>query len=285
MVPGIDRLRRSAAGCVIAAAVCLSNAATGQDASPWEGDSRSAVRLIAGSWRQNDATHVLAGVEIRLKPGWHTYWRYPGDAGVPPRFDFTGSRNVKALDVLWPAPRRIREHGLSVIGYASNVILPLGIVPQNHAEPVTLHLNVDYAVCETLCVPQQATAHLVIAAGSRCGIACWPRPVRECQESRWSGKDRRSAYARCGAWTASQGPAHSSTLRLRQAPWSMYSSKGRIRTGRSRCRTPAEEASGGLRRFAFDLDGAPPGGKYDGALITITAVTADDAIEVVAPLH
>ena len=52
---------------------------------------------------------VRAGIEIRLKTGWHTYWRYPGDAGVPPQFDFAGSQNVKSVDVLWPAPQRLPE--------------------------------------------------------------------------------------------------------------------------------------------------------------------------------
>ena len=88
------------------------------DASPWDGDARSAVRLIAGSSGGGEASAPMrAGIEIRLKPGWHTYWRYPGDAGVPPRFDFAGSQNVKAVEVLWPAPRRMPEEGLSAIGY------------------------------------------------------------------------------------------------------------------------------------------------------------------------
>ncbi len=71
---------------------------------------RSAVRLIAGS-QPAGAAVIRAGIEIKLKPGWHTYWRYPGDAGVPPRFDFQGSKNVKAVEVLWPAPQRIPEAG------------------------------------------------------------------------------------------------------------------------------------------------------------------------------
>ena len=109
--------------------------------------ARSAVRLIAGSSRHAAARRRRAGIEIRVKPGWHTYWRYPGDAGVPPRFDFAGSQNVKAVDVLWPAPQAIPEEGLTVIGYTDNVILPLAVVPQNRAKPVTLRLKLDYAVC------------------------------------------------------------------------------------------------------------------------------------------
>src|SRR5262245_66306421 len=63
-----------------------------EDVTRWDGDARSAVRLVAGSQRTADGA-LRAGVEIRLKAGWHTYWRYPGDAGVPPKFDFSASKN------------------------------------------------------------------------------------------------------------------------------------------------------------------------------------------------
>ena len=65
--------------------------AAADDVSRWDGDARSAVRLVAGS-RPADGAYLRAGVEMRLRPGWHTYWRYPGDSGVPPQFDFAQSR-------------------------------------------------------------------------------------------------------------------------------------------------------------------------------------------------
>src|SRR2546429_8793312 len=69
------------------------------DASPWDGSDRAAVRLIAGAARtEGGATVYRAGVEIRLAPGWKTYWRYPGDSGIPPRFDFSKSRNVTSVN-------------------------------------------------------------------------------------------------------------------------------------------------------------------------------------------
>src|SRR5438132_5154657 len=94
---GFNRLRRTAApGAIgICALSLIASASAADDASPWDGDARSAMRLIAGSAVVGKV--VRAGVEIRLKSGWHTSWRYPGDAGVPPRFDFTGSQNVKAV--------------------------------------------------------------------------------------------------------------------------------------------------------------------------------------------
>src|SRR6202162_5518798 len=135
------------------------------DASPWDGDARSAARLIAGARPSGRGAPLRAGIEIRLRQGWHTYWRYPGDAGVPPRFDFAGSQNVKAVEVLWPAPRRLPEAGLDTIGYDRDVILPLRVTPQDEAKPVMLQIKLDYAICEKLCVPAQAKAELALAGG------------------------------------------------------------------------------------------------------------------------
>ena len=68
--------------------VAVPRPALAADASAWDGDQRAAVRLIAGT--QRGAVH-RAGIEIRLAPGWKTYWRYPGDSGIAPRFDFSQS--------------------------------------------------------------------------------------------------------------------------------------------------------------------------------------------------
>src|SRR5262245_24638064 len=115
----------------------LSRPAAAADASPWDGAARAAVRLIAGGQRGPAAATVhRAGVEIRLAPGWKTYWRYPGDSGVPPRFDFTSSRNVKSVTVRWPAPQRLTDESGTSIGYKHDIVFPLEVVPQDAAKPV-----------------------------------------------------------------------------------------------------------------------------------------------------
>src|SRR5262245_10040225 len=91
------------------AAVCLFGATAAPvlaaDASPWDNDLRSSARLIAASASGESGNRVLrAGIEIKLLPGWKTYWRYPGDSGVPPAFDFSASQNLKSATVLFPAP-------------------------------------------------------------------------------------------------------------------------------------------------------------------------------------
>src|SRR5262245_60623167 len=128
MLAGNDRLWFAVAACVVFMGAHAASAA--EDVSRWDGDARSAIRLIAGTRSADEAAPLRAGIEIRLKPGWHTYWRYPGDAGVPPRFDFKASQNVKDVLVRWPAPQRITEDGGVTIGYARDVILPLQITPE-----------------------------------------------------------------------------------------------------------------------------------------------------------
>lgn len=154
------------AACGLAALLGLTaiGPARAADASAWSEDSRSSVRLIAGSGKSGE-TPLRAGIEIKMRPGWHTYWRYPGDSGVPPRFDFTGSDNLQSAKVLYPAPHLQADDGGQSLGYQNGVIFPVEVTPREPGKPVTLRLKIDYAVCEKLCVPAEGRAALSIAEG------------------------------------------------------------------------------------------------------------------------
>jgi DsbC/DsbD-like thiol-disulfide interchange protein len=116
-----------------------------QDASAWQRDGHSALRLLAGS---RSGAVLLGGIAIELQPGWKTYWRTPGDSGVPPRFDFSRSENIEAITVLWPAPSKFDDGaGGYSLGYKKQVVLPLRIVAKNADKPVTLRADINYAVC------------------------------------------------------------------------------------------------------------------------------------------
>ena len=147
-----------AAGCV---ALLLAGQACAADASPWVEDNYSGIRLIAGA-NKGGAESLRAGIEIKMLPGWHTYWRYPGDSGVPPRFSFAGSDNLASAKVLYPAPHAYTDETGTTIGYKGDVILPLDVFPRQPGKPVTLRAKVDYAVCEKLCVPVEAKIELTI---------------------------------------------------------------------------------------------------------------------------
>src|SRR6476620_8241679 len=132
--------------------------ARAEDASPWQRDAYSAIRLVAGS---RSGSVLLGGIAIQLQDGWKTYWRNPGDSGVPPRFDFSKSDNVEAVTVLWPAPMKFDDGaGGIALGYKQQVVLPLRIVAKNADKPVTLRASVSYAVCEKICIPVEANAEL-----------------------------------------------------------------------------------------------------------------------------
>src|SRR5438067_5423627 len=134
----------------------LAIQARAQDSSPWQRDGHSAVRLLAGS---RSGAVLLGGIAFQLQPGWHTYWRNPGDSGVPPRFDFSKSDNVETVTVLWPAPMKFDDGaGGTALGYVRQVVLPLRIVAKNTDRPVTLRADINYAVCDKLCIPVEAHA-------------------------------------------------------------------------------------------------------------------------------
>ena len=101
----------------------------------------------------NDDGTFWGTLEIALGPHVKTYWRTAGEAGLPPRFDWSASDNLADLTVSWPRPVRFEDGGGQSIGYDQNVVLPLLIKPVNPQKPVTLDLTVDYAVCEKLCLP------------------------------------------------------------------------------------------------------------------------------------
>jgi DsbC/DsbD-like thiol-disulfide interchange protein len=145
----------------------------------WAQGARSQARLIA-------AGADLAGFEIKLAPGAITYWRDPGDAGLPPTLDFSASDNVTSVEPMFPAPKRIKEaDGGEAFGYDGAVIFPLRVKPRDRAKPVTLKLNADFAVCEKVCVPARARLSLTLPAAAdspyadaiKAALAAVPRPV------------------------------------------------------------------------------------------------------------
>lgn len=132
---------------ILAAALCLLTA----PARAQQDTSMVDVHILPG-WRAADGQHV-AGLEIRLADGWKTYWRAPGDAGIPPRFDWRGSSNLKAVQVEWPTPREIDQGGIKTIGYDQSVVLPLRLTPARGGQDITLSGEIDMGVCKNVCVP------------------------------------------------------------------------------------------------------------------------------------
>lgn len=92
------------------------------------------------------------GIRVRLAPGWKFYWRTPGEGGVPPQFDWSGSQNLKAAQLAWPAPHRITIGDADLFGYVDEVILPVMILPQKTGAAIDLALRAEYGVCKDICI-------------------------------------------------------------------------------------------------------------------------------------
>ena len=139
------------------------SAQTSISATPWTELHASRVRLIADRAKSAQGQY-LAGLEIVMAEGWKTYWRMPGDSGVPPTFDWAGSANVASTKVLYPAPMRMPEAGGVAIGYKQSVLLPIEIIPQDPAKPVVLKLALEFGVCREICIPATANFDLPVPA-------------------------------------------------------------------------------------------------------------------------
>jgi DsbC/DsbD-like thiol-disulfide interchange protein len=120
------------------------------------------ARLTGGAPAVHGASSYLAGVEIALDEGWKTYWRMPGDAGVPPNFDWSGSSNVAAVTVLYPAPMRMSEPAADTVGYKHAVLFPVEVVPKDASQPVHLALALEFGVCREICIPAEAKLSLAL---------------------------------------------------------------------------------------------------------------------------
>jgi DsbC/DsbD-like thiol-disulfide interchange protein len=138
----------------LAAALCLALAAPAAAEAPRAAaEGRARVQLLPG-WRQPDGSR-LAALAIELAPGWHTYWRNPGAAGIPPEFDWSGSKNLASIRYEWPRPIVFSTYGLRTFGYRDELVLPLVLVPETPDAPIELELELFFGVCHDICIPAE----------------------------------------------------------------------------------------------------------------------------------
>jgi len=253
----------------------LAIEARAQDASPWQRDGHSAIRLLAGS---RSGTVLLGGIAFQLQPGWKTYWRTPGDSGVPPRFDFSKSENIEAVTVLWPAPKKFDDGaGGSSLGYHDQVVLPLRIVAKSTDKPVTLRAAVNYAVCDKLCVPVEADVELAFTSVAStedsvlfAALDTVPKPANVGDPNPLTIRDvKREGKSTVLVDVVAPSEARDINLFV-EGPtpdWALPVPK------------LLEHSPSGVRRFAFELDGLPPGEKPEGAALKLTLVSGDRSYE------
>jgi DsbC/DsbD-like thiol-disulfide interchange protein len=259
-----------------AATLALPFAAHAQDASPWTRDSHAQLRLLAGS---RNGPVLLGGINFKLDKGWKTYWRTPGDSGVPPRFDFSKSENVEAVTVLWPAPQAFPDGaGGTALGYHNEIVIPLRIAVRDPNKPVTLNASIQYAVCEKLCVPSQAELSLPFTSVAStedstlsAALDRVPKPANVGDPNPLTIRD----VKRIGTKSVQVDVATPDTDKKEPAlfvegpspDWALPVPK------------LAPHSPHGVKRFVFDLVGVPTGVNPEGAALKFTLTGGERAYE------
>lgn len=139
--------------------------ARGQAASDWARTEQTALRLVSAAAATGSGQAVRLALQFRMSPGWKIYWRSPGDAGYPPRADWTGSDNLAGAEIAWPAPTRFEVLGMQTLGYKDEVLLPVTARPEVPGAPMRLRAKIDYLACADICIPYEASLALDLPAG------------------------------------------------------------------------------------------------------------------------
>jgi DsbC/DsbD-like thiol-disulfide interchange protein len=270
MVPG--RVTIGITAALVASLAFIE--ARAEDASPWQKDTHSAVRLLAGS---HSGAVLLGGIAFQLQAGWKTYWRTPGDSGVPPRFDFSKSENIEAVTILWPAPTKFDDGaGGHSLGYHNQVVLPLRIVAKNPDKPVTLRADINYAVCEKICIPVDANAELSFNSVAStedsalfAALDTVPKPANVGDPNPLTIRDvKRQGKSTVLVDVVTPDAKEVNLFVEGPTPdWSLQ------------IPNPVEHSPPGVKRFTFELDGLPPGADPAGAALKFTLVGGDHSYE------
>ena len=165
----IKVMNRRYALFALAAAPFVATMAQGEVPQPFK------VSMLSGG---QDGDIWQAGILVELEPDWKTYWRVPGDTGIPPQFDWAGSKNSAAIEVGFPIPSRFQDAGGESIGYHGQVLFPVSVKPVKLDEMVDLRLNLFFAVCKEICIPAKARAELLLnSSASSAVLNDWQKRV------------------------------------------------------------------------------------------------------------
>ena len=111
------------------------------------------IEVLPG-WQTADGTQ-MAALRLTLAPGWKTYWRAPGEGGIPPAFGWAGSENIASTEFHWPTPEVIDQNGMRSFGYHDQVTIPIEVTPTIAGAATHLQGEVEIGVCLDICVPMR----------------------------------------------------------------------------------------------------------------------------------
>jgi len=245
--------------------------------SEWSVADQSRVRLLLTEPGADGL--IEGGVEVMLEPGWHTYWRNPGETGVPPVFDFSASENVADVEVFYPAPERYDDGASVSLIYRDEVVFPLTVVPRDAGEPVVLRAELQFGVCEDICVPTRASAELMLP------LLPPPDPLAEARLERF--RSRLPAPAEAGLFDIENVTAEEDALLVDiRMPDSTYSDlfvdpPSGWYIGQPEFLSREE----GVSRYRLSLTGQPADKPVEGQIFHFVAVAGGKAIEEAVTMH
>lgn len=265
---------------VLAATMALAMPAVAWAEQPaetaWVQLAQSQLRLVGGANPSAPGERVLL-LEMTLQPNWKTYWRMPGDAGIPPSFDWTGSTNIGAAEVRYPAPAMYVDQAGRTIGYKSSVVFPIVLKPEDPSKPSSVRVELAFGICREICIPVETKVSLdvppaALLAPDRIADAMAKVPVRKTAKEAARGPVAVPAIDLSGGATSPKLTVKTAGVEtlLVEAPDGLFVPIPQ--------RVSGDEKSGS---FEIDLAKSQDLPDLKGKILTITAIGKSGAIETV----
>lgn len=261
---------------LVSTLILLSFSQASAATSDWQEVLGGKVRLISGGSQDGK---IKAGLEIVMDEGWKTYWKVPGDAGIPPFFEFAASKNIENLEIKWPVPTRFGTKS-QMLGYKDAIIFPFLITPKDQKQAIELKADVQLGICSELCVPVSGSFSLPIAPGGEADglsetlidrdMALVPLDRREGFEIHGVKKESRQDQPDHVVVSVSIPKGYGKKDLFIEAPEGWFVPLTQ----------PLEGASDeGKLQFELELSGLPKNAKIPGTELAVTLTNGEDAIE------
>ncbi|MEM7507588.1 MAG: protein-disulfide reductase DsbD domain-containing protein [Pseudomonadota bacterium] len=136
-------------------AACALPLSTAAQSIVSRGQSFVSVGIIPGALDASGTRTI--GLSLEMEKEWKTYWRSPGQAGIPPSIDWSASQNLAEAEIRWPMPAVYESFGLKTVGYADRVTLPVVLTPKDPAKPIQVSVSLMLGVCRDICVLEETS--------------------------------------------------------------------------------------------------------------------------------
>lgn len=238
----------------------------------WQDIGGGEARLIATLSPETGV--VTAGLEIKLKKGWKTYWRQPGDSGIPPQLDFSASKGFLPGEILLPTPELIKGADYEYVGYTADPTFVFDGQIAGPAEQASINLNLFIGVCEEICIPAQASFTLPASLLNRSDafskgnleIAMAQLPSQPTTEFRV--KEAKKVSSKKAEISAQVPSGSQDLLLLTEGPGDWYFEPVRVKSMDDK-----------LARFELDLGGIPDGENVGDTKLRFTLVSDGRSVE------